>query len=120
MVSAYPGGRAAQTSATDPKEVELTVISSFAEVSTDVVPPDAPAATLAPAAPAVSPNPVPEESAYIPHPVIERGSGSTSAEFSSAGDIMEELIRQMVQQFFASMRSCIDLILSGGSSFKFA
>ena len=33
---------------------------------------------------------------------------------------MEELTRQMVQQFFASMRSCIDLILSGGSSFEFA
>jgi len=26
----------------------------------------------------------------------------------------------MVQQFFASMGSCIDLILSGGSSFEFA
>ena len=33
---------------------------------------------------------------------------------------MKELVRQMVQQFFASMRSCVDLILSGGSSFKFA
>ena len=33
---------------------------------------------------------------------------------------MEELTRQMAQQFFASMRSCIDLILFGGSSFEFA
>ena len=32
---------------------------------------------------------------------------------------MEELARQMVRQFFASMRSCIDLVLSGGSSFEF-
>jgi len=33
---------------------------------------------------------------------------------------MGELARQVVQQFFASMRSCIDLILSGNSSFEFA
>ena len=33
---------------------------------------------------------------------------------------MEELARQMVQQFFASMRFCIYLIFSGGSSFEFA
>jgi len=33
---------------------------------------------------------------------------------------MEELARQMVQQFFASMKSCIELVLSGGSSFEFA
>ena len=33
---------------------------------------------------------------------------------------MGELARQVVQQFFASMRSCINLILSGGSSFEFA
>ena len=35
-------------------------------------------------------------------------------------DIMEELAHQMVQQFFISMRSCIELVLSGVSSFKFA
>ena len=33
---------------------------------------------------------------------------------------MKELARQMVQQFFASMRSCVDLILSGDSFFEFA
>ena len=33
---------------------------------------------------------------------------------------MEELAYQMVQQFFASMKSCIELVLSGGSSFEFA
>ena len=51
---------------------------------------------------------------------MERGFGSTSAEFSPANDIMEELARQMVQQFFTFMRSCIDLILYRGSSFEFA
>ena len=53
-------------------------------------------------------------------PVMERGSGSTSAEFSPVNDIMEELACQMVQQFFSFMRSCINLVFSGGSSFEFA
>ena len=56
----------------------------------------------------------------VSHQIMERGSGSTSAGLSPANDIMEELARQILQQFFASMRSCIDLILSGGSSFEFA
>ena len=38
----------------------------------------------------------------VSHSVMERGSGSTSAELSPANDIMEELARQMVQQFFTS------------------
>ena len=33
---------------------------------------------------------------------------------------MEELARQMVQQFFTFMRYCFDLILSRGCSFEFA
>ena len=114
-VSVYSEGRTAQTSTEDPEGVELAVISSAVEVSTDVVAPEVPAAIPAPAAPVISPTPVPEESVYIPHPVIERGSGSTLG-----GDTMGILTRQMVQQFFASMRSCIDFILSGDSSFEFA
>ena len=82
--------------------------------------PEVPATISASVAPVVDPTPARDELIPIPRLVIERGSGSTSAEFSSAGDIMEELTRQMVQQFFASMRSCIDLILSGGGSFEFA
>ena len=81
--------------------------------------PEVPETISASVAPVVDPTPARDELIPIPRPVIERGSGSTSAEFSSAGDIMEELTRQMVQQFFASIRSCIDLILSGGSSFEF-
>jgi len=34
--------------------------------------------------------------------------------------IMEELALQMVQQFFISIKSCIELVLSGRSSFEFA
>ena len=33
---------------------------------------------------------------------------------------MEELAHQMVQQFFTSMKSCIELVLFGRSSFEFA
>jgi len=52
--------------------------------------------------------------------VIEKRSGSASAELAPAMDIMKEMARQMVQQFFTSMRSCIELVLFGGSSFEFA
>ena len=119
-VSDYPEGRTAQASTEDPEAVKLAVTSSVVEVSTGVVAPEVPAVTLASIAPVVSPTPVPEESVYVPRPVIERGSGSTSAEFFPGGDTMGELARQVVQHFFASMRSCINLILSGNSSFEFA
>ena len=119
-VTVYSEGRTAQTSTEDPKGIELAVISSAAEVSTDVVASEVPVATPALAVPVTSLIPEPEESVYIPRPVIERGSGSISAEFSPGGDAIGELARQVVQQFFASMRSCIDFILSGVSSFEFA
>ena len=35
-------------------------------------------------------------------------------------DIMEELAHQMVHQFFIFMKSCIELVLFGRSSFEFA
>jgi len=56
----------------------------------------------------------------VTRPVIEMGSGCAQAGLSAATDIMDELARQMVQQFFASMKSCIELVLSEGSSFEFA
>ena len=56
----------------------------------------------------------------VTHPVIDRGSGSALTGSSPATDIMEELAHQMVQQFFASMKSCIELVLFGGSSFEFS
>ena len=52
--------------------------------------------------------------------IIERGSGSAPAGLPSAMDIIEELAHQMVQQFFTSMRSYIELILFGRSFFEFA
>ena len=52
--------------------------------------------------------------------IIEAGSRSASAELALAIDIMEELALQMVEQFFISMKSCIELVLSRRSSFEFA
>jgi len=115
MVSAPPEGHTAQVLAEVSEEVGLTTLSRAVEVPAEIVPPEAPVATLAPAVPAVSTTLVREDPPYIPYPVIERGSGSTSGD-----DTMEFLTRKSVQQFFDSMRSCIDFILSGGSSFEFA
>ena len=47
------------------------------------------------------------------HTIMERGSESAQVGLSPAMDIVEELAHQMVQQFFASMKSCIKLVLSG-------
>jgi len=47
--------------------------------------------------------------------VTKKGSGSFLG-----GEDMGDLARQMVQQFFTSMGSCIDLIFRGSSSFQFA
>jgi len=56
----------------------------------------------------------------ITRTIIERGSGSAQAGLPSAMDIIKELAHQMVQQFFTSMRSYIELILFGRSFFEFA
>jgi len=53
------------------------------------------------------------------HTIIERGSGSVSTELAPVMYIIEELAHQMVQQFFTSMKSYIELVHSG-SSFEFA
>jgi len=106
--------------AKESEEVRPAATSSVVEVSTDIIVSEAPASIPASAALVVSPTLVQEESAYVPRPVIERGSGSISAGFFPDGEAMGELARQMVQQFFASMQSCIDFILRGSSSFEFA
>jgi len=54
------------------------------------------------------------------HTIIERGSESASTELVPGMDIIEELVHQMVQQFFTSMKSCIELVFNGRSSFEFA
>jgi len=118
--SVYQEGRRAQASTEDPEEVKLATTSSATEIAIVVAVPEASATISISVAPVVGLTPARDELSSVPRPVIEKGSGSASAEFFPAGDIMGELARQVVQQFFASMRSCIDLILSGSSSFEFA
>ena len=98
--SAPPEGHTAHVSAEVSEEVVLTTPSSAVEVPAEIAPPEAPVATLALAVPVVSMTLAREEPAYIPQPVIERGSGSTSGD-----DTMEFLTRKTVQQFFDAMRS---------------
>ena len=57
-------------------------------------------ATSVPDEPIVGLTPAQAELIPVSHPVIERGSGSTSVGLSPANDIMVELARQMVQHFF--------------------
>jgi len=100
--------------------VEFAVASVVVETATTITVPEVSVATSVSDESIVGLSPVQVELVPVSRPVIERGSGSTSAGLSPANDIMKELAHQMVQQFFASMKSYVDLILSGGSSFKFA
>ena len=109
----------AQTSAGEPSVVEFVVASVAVEAAIITVP-EVSVTTSVPDEPIVGLTPAQDELIPVSCPVMERGSGSISTELSPVNDMMEELARQMVQQFFAFMRSCIDLILSGGSSFEFA
>jgi len=81
-----------------------------------VAAPDVLATISASVVPVVDPTAARDELIPTARPVIERGSGSRSGRSS----LLEELTRQTVHQFFVSMRSCIDLIFSGESSFEFA
>jgi len=109
-----------QTSAGEPSAVEFAVTSVSMEAATTTTVLKVLATTSVSDEPVVDLTPARVELVPVSHSVMERGSGSISTGLSPGNDIMEELAHQMVQQFFASMRSCVDLILSGGSSFEFA
>ena len=123
MESLGAEGSAVQTSADEPSAVEFVVASVAVEATATAIL-EVLALASASEEPIISLVPAQVESALasvgITCPVIERGSGSAPAGSSPATDIMEELAHQMVQQFFISMKSCIELVLSGGSSFEFA
>ena len=109
-----------QTLASEPSAGEFAAASVAVEATTTDVPEmlasaallEEPVVGLVPAQ--VESTPI---SVGVTHPVIEMGSGSARVGLSLATDIMEELARQMVQQVFASMKSCIELVLSWRSSF---
>jgi len=114
---------AVQTSADEPSTMEFVVASVVVEATTTDIPEVLALAALS-EEPVVGLVPVQVESTLISvgvtRPVIERGSGSAPAGSTLATDIMEEQAHQTVQQIFASMKSCIELVLFGGSSFEFA
>jgi len=113
---------AVQTSAGEPSTVEFVVASIIMEATTITISEVLASASVS-EEPVVGLIPAQVESTPISvgvtHPVIERGYGSALAGSSPSTDIMKELAHQMVQQFFASMKSCIELVLSGRSSFEF-
>jgi len=107
----------------EPSVVELAAAASVAVEATTTDVPGVLASAALSEGPVVGIVPVQVESTLVSvgvtRPVIEMGSGSAQTGLSLATDIMEEL-RQIMQQFFASMKSCIELVLSRGSSFEFA
>ena len=109
-----------QTSTGEPSAVEFAVTSVAVEAAMTTTVPEVLATTSVSDEPVFSLTPARVELIPVSHSVTERGSESSSAGLSPGNDIIEELARQMVQQFFASMRSCVDLVLYGDSSFEFA
>ena len=114
-VGTLPKGHTAQVSVEASEEIALATPSLAVEVPAEITPPEAPVASLALDVLTVSTTLVQKEPACTPFLMIERGSGSTSGD-----DTMDFLTRKTVQQFLDAMRSCIDFILSGRSSFDFA
>ena len=51
--------------------------------------------------------------------IVKTGSGSAPPAPTLVMDIVEELTLQIVEQFFVTMKYCIELVLSGRSSFGF-
>jgi len=123
VVSIGAEDSAVQTSAGETSVVEFVAASIAIEATTTTVPEVLASASVS-KEPVVGLVPAQVESTTVSvdvtRPVIERGSGSALAGSYPTTDIKEELAHQMVQQFFASMKSCIELVFSGGSSFEFS
>jgi len=123
MASTGVEDSALQTSTAEPGTMEFVAAPVASEVTTITVS-EVPITTSALTEPAVgfvsAPSKMASASTNIICTTIERGSESASTELAPAMDIMKELAHQMVQQFFTSMRSCIELVLSGRCSVKFS
>ena len=115
MVGTLPEGHTAQVSDEASEEIVLTTPSLAVEAPVEIAPPEAPVASLTLAVSTVSTALTQKGPTYTPFSMIERGSGSTPGD-----DTLDFLARKMVRQFLDALRSCIDFILSGRSSFAFA
>jgi len=122
VASADAGDNTLQTSITELGTVEF-IAAPVASEATTITVPVVPTMTSALTEPATGLVSAPSELALnfvdIIRTTVERGFGSATTEAAPAMDIMEELAYQIVQQFFTSMRSYIELVLSGRSSFEF-
>jgi len=111
MASIGAEDNAVQTSAGEPSDGEFVAAPVAVEATITNIP-KVLATTSVLQEPAVGLVPAQVELAPVfvdtTRTIIERGSVSASAGLSPATDIMEELAHQMVQQFFASMKSCIE------------
>ena len=112
-----------QTFTAEPSTVKSVPAVVVSEATTITVPevPVTTSALIEPVASVISaPSEMAPASTDIVCTIIERGSGSASTELALTMDIIEELAHQMVQQFFTSMKSCIELVFLGKSSFEFS
>jgi len=112
-----------QISMAEPSTVKSVPAVVISEATTITVPevPVTTSALIEPVASVISaPSEMAPASTDIVCTIIERGSGSASTELALTMDIIEELAHQMVQQFFTSMKSCIELVFFGKSSFEFS
>ena len=97
MASVDPEGNAIQASTEGPEAVRFAATSVTVEAATTATALEVSAIISASDEPVVDIPLVQDEPIFASRPIVERGSGSSSAEFSPANDIMEELARQMVQ-----------------------
>ena len=86
-----------QTSAGESSAVEFIVASVAVEAATAITVLEVLVTTSVSDEPVVGLTPAQVELVPVSLPVMERGSGSTSAGLSLANDIMKELARQMVR-----------------------
>jgi len=111
------------TSMDEPSLVKSALVVVTPEAAMGTVP-EMPVITLVLKAPAASLVPEISETASdstdTVRIIIERGPRSAPVELAPAMDIMKELAHQMVQQFFTFIKSCIELVLFGRSSFEFS
>ena len=103
-----------------PWSLLAVVVSEASTVTIPEVPVTTSALTESVAGLVSAPSEMAPASTDIVRTIIERGSGSGSTELAPTMDIMKDLTHQMVQQFFTSMRSRVELVLFGRSSFEFA
>ena len=76
--------------------MELAATSVAVEAATTIIVPEVSVTTSVSDEPIIGLTPTQVELVLVSHPVMERGSGSTSTGLSPANDIMKELAHQIL------------------------